>query len=334
MSFRILFTCLCIGLITAAAHAEPLSQLQPLSRASLLLDIGHAGKHLIAVGERGHVLIKQQDWQQVPAPTNAQLTKVFFFNDKLGWAVGHDATILHTRDGGLSWQVQHQDPKREKPFFDVFFSTEQEGVAIGAYGLFFRTHDGGVSWQEEFHQELLFEEDVGYLNELKDSDPEAYLIERASLLPHFNRIIPLPDNRLLMVGELGLVAVSSDNGMTFNRTEFDYDGSMFSALVSGDKVYVLGLRGHVFSASLSLDDWQELQLPVESSINGGLANDDGSLYLVGNAGVILRQDANGDMALLARRQGENIVAIDKDDAGTVWMVGTKGVFSLDDIAKK
>ncbi|QSX39351.1 YCF48-related protein [Shewanella cyperi] len=334
MSFRILFTCLSLGLITAAAHAEPLSQLQPLSRASLLLDIGHAGKHLIAVGERGHVLIKQQDWQQVATPTNAQLTKVFFFNDKLGWAVGHDATILHSSDGGLSWQVQYQDPKREKPFFDVFFSTEQEGVAIGAYGLFFRTHDGGASWQEEFHQELLFEEDVSYLNELKDSDPEAYLIERGSLLPHFNRIIPLPDNRLLLVGELGLVAVSSDNGVTFNRTEFDYDGSMFSALVGGDKVYVLGLRGHVFSASLSLNDWQELQLPVESSINGGLANDDGSLYLVGNAGVILRQDPHGDIALLARRQGENIVAIDKDDAGTVWMVGTKGVFSLDDIAKK
>jgi len=334
MSFRILFACLSLGLMAATAQGESLSQIQPLSRSSLLLDLTRAGHSLVAVGERGHVLIKQQDWQQVATPTNAQLTKVFFFNDKLGWAVGHDATILHTSDGGQSWVIQYQDPKREKPFFDVYFSSEQDGMAIGAYGLFFRTHDGGNSWQEEFHQELLLEEDVSYLNGLKDSDPEAYLIERASLLPHFNRIIPLPDGRLLMVGELGLVAVSSDNGVSFARTEFDYDGSMFSALVSGDQVYVLGLRGHVFRASLALNDWQEVPLPVQSSINGGLANADGSLYLVGNAGVILRQDSSGQISLLARRQGENIVAIDRDDAGTVWMVGTKGLFPLDGVAGK
>ncbi|AZQ10377.1 WD40/YVTN/BNR-like repeat-containing protein [Shewanella khirikhana] len=314
--------------MTGAMAQSPVShQLQPNAVKSLLLDIGRAGDHMVAVGERGHVLLGNGSWQQVETPTRAQLTKVFFVNDNLGWAVGHDATIIHTRDGGKTWELQFSAPELERPFMDVLFINESEGFAIGAYGLFYQTRDGGKSWQDVFHEELLFDEDKTYLNELKETDPDAYAIEKASLLPHFNRLIKLEDGRLLMVGELGLVSVSDDGGASFNRLPFDYEGSMFSAMQNGDSVYVMGLRGHVFSSGLALDDWQQESLPVESSINGGLARNDGTLYFVGNAGVVL-QKSGSDITLIARRQGENIVAAAQDNQGEVWLVGAKGVFAL------
>ena len=56
------------------------------------------------------------------------------------WAgVGHDAAILHTADGGSTWDLQHWDPELEKPLFDVWFEDDTHGVAIGAYGLFLET---------------------------------------------------------------------------------------------------------------------------------------------------------------------------------------------------
>ncbi|MCC4833356.1 YCF48-related protein [Shewanella sp. 1_MG-2023] len=335
MSFRTLRNVVAISLgcliSTAPVHAQfdPLTvQIQPLAESSLVLDIAKAGENLVAVGERGHVLVKQQDWQQVSSPVISQLTKVFFLNEKQGWAVGHDATIIHTEDGGLTWQVQFQSTEVEKPLLDILFFNENEGIAVGAYGLFYRTADGGKNWVQEFHEELLFPEDVSYLADLKAEDEALYLSERSALLPHFNRVIQLADNRLLMVGELGLVATSDDNGVTFVTQPFDYEGSMFNAIETDAAVFVMGLRGHVFKTDKQFSQWQEIALPVKSSINNAYITDSGSLYLVGNAGVVIELDNTDTANIIARRQGENIVAIESDNQGQVWFAGSKGLFQL------
>ncbi|WP_372870158.1 WD40/YVTN/BNR-like repeat-containing protein [Shewanella sp.] len=321
-------SCLLAAMTSALAGTSPSHQLQPNASKGLLLDVSRAGDIMVAVGERGHVLLGGESWQQVETPTRAQLNKVFFINPMKGWAVGHDATIIHTKDGGNTWIKQFEAPELERPFMDILFINESTGFAIGAYGLFYKTMDGGASWSNVFHEALLFEEDRNYLNELKETDPEVYAIEKASLLPHFNRMILLDDGRLLMVGELGLVSVSSDGGESFERLPFDYEGSMFSAVQHGDAVYVMGLRGHIFEAGPALDEWQQLDLPVESSINGALASSNGSVYFVGNAGVVLEKTAAGDIKLVARRQGENLVAAAQDPKGEVWLVGAKGVLAL------
>lgn len=334
MSFRILqcVAAISVGCLFScpsfSAQSERFPQIQPLAMSSLVLDIAHAGQHLVAVGERGHVFVLNDEWQQVPTPTSVQLTKVFFLNEKLGWAVGHDATILHSQDGGQTWSLQMQSSEIEKPFLDVLFLNEQEGMAIGAYGLFYRTRDGGVNWTEEFHEELLAAEDASYLAELKNSDQAAYLSERASLLPHFNRMILLNDGRLLLVGELGLVATSADKGQSFSRTGFDYDGSMFNAIELRDTVYVMGLRGHVFKADLNLAQWDEIDMPVKSSLNGAMVNSDTSLYLVGNAGVVIQLNQDNSSSIVTRRQGANLVTIAKDNQGNVWLSGSQGLFTL------
>ncbi|GIU52922.1 YCF48-related protein [Shewanella sp. KT0246] len=336
MSFRTLRHVVALSLgyfiSTAPVHAQfdPLSvQIQPLAESSLVLDIAKAGDNLVAVGERGHVLInQQQDWTQINSPVISQLTKVFFLNENQGWAVGHDATIIHTSDGGITWQVQFQSTEVEKPLMDILFFNEKDGIAVGAYGLFYRTIDGGKNWVQEFHEELLFPEDVSYLADLKAEDEALYLSERAALLPHFNRVIQLSDSQLLMVGELGLVATSSDNGQTFSAQAFNYEGSMFNAIEVNDAVYVMGLRGHVFKTDKQFSQWQEVELPVKSSINNAFVTDTGTLYLVGNAGVVIELDSSDNATIVARRQGENIVAIESDNQGQVWFAGSKGLFQL------
>ncbi|MCL1144140.1 WD40/YVTN/BNR-like repeat-containing protein [Shewanella gaetbuli] len=317
----------CLYTASVSAQFDPLSaQIQPLAQSSLLVDIANAGDTLVAVGQRGHVLVLNEKWQQVNTPVLSQLTKVFFLNANLGWAVGHDATILHTQDGGQTWSLQMQSTDIEKPFLDILFFDENHGVAVGAYGLFYRTQDGGKTWVDEFHQELLFEEDIAYLNDLKAEDEQLYLSERAALLPHFNRIINISNDRLLLVGELGTVAVSDDQGQTFSTVEFDYDGSMFNAITHNGDIYVMGLRGHVFKTNDSFDGWEQLELPVESSINGALVHE-GNLYLVGNAGIILKVK-DTQATIVERRQGENIVSVAKNNQGDIWFAGSKGLFQL------
>ncbi|MGS0675557.1 YCF48-related protein [Shewanella sp. 0m-4] len=304
-------------------------QIQPLAADSLVLDITKNQHTLVAVGERGHAFVYQDAWKQVETPTQALLTKAFFITPKKGWAVGHDATILHTEDAGQSWQLQMQSAEIEKPLLDILFFNEQQGVAVGAYGLFYRTEDGGNSWNSEYHQELLFEEDVAYLEELKAEDEALYLSERSTLLPHFNRIIPVTDDMLIMVGELGLVATSVDQGRSWIKQDFIYEGSLFNAAIVDDTAYVMGLRGNVFTSDLTLIDWRKVALPVDSTINAGIKLGEGTLRVIGNAGVIIDISASGESQLVEQRQGENLVAIAEDSEGNLWVAGNKGLIKLE-----
>ncbi|NIN72688.1 MAG: hypothetical protein GTO46_12360, partial [Gemmatimonadetes bacterium] len=65
----------------------------PLAERSLLLDGVAVDGLMVAVGERGHILISRDDgvsWRQAEVPTRSSLTGVFFHDQQLGWVVGHD----------------------------------------------------------------------------------------------------------------------------------------------------------------------------------------------------------------------------------------------------
>ena len=178
-----------------AAHSEPEVRFvdvldQPAGHSTLAMQrllqaSAFAGRRLVAAGARGHVVYSDDDgatWRQATVPVSADLTSLFFVDAKLGWAVGHEGVVLHTRDGGASWEVQLDgrranalvlehvaklpagtDPSVSEslkaeaeraaaegpslPFLDVWFADPQQGFIVGAYNLIFHTRDGGKTWE-------------------------------------------------------------------------------------------------------------------------------------------------------------------------------------------
>src|ERR1019366_414977 len=68
-----------------------------------------AGERLVAVGIRGLVLVSDdggKQWKQANVPVASDLTDVYFPTAKDGWVVGQDGVVLHTRDGGNTWEKQ------------------------------------------------------------------------------------------------------------------------------------------------------------------------------------------------------------------------------------
>lgn len=290
------------ALLTAAVsvqadQVEPQAAYQmPLAANALLTDIIDVqGTALVAVGERGHILVSKdgEQWQQAQVPVQANLNSVYFANKQYGWAVGHDASILHTTDGGLSWQIQHFAPETDKPLFDIYFSDLQNGIAVGAYGLFYRTLDGGVSWNKEFHPELLSEDDQDYLADLQQTDPDLYVIEQGAILPHFNRLFA-DGNVLYMVGEAGFAAKSTDLGQSWSRLEEFYNGSLFDITRSEQmSLIAVGLRGHAFKSTDQGNTWLPLELEETATFNSVFSDAAGRLFLVGNAGSLLVSNNDG-----------------------------------------
>lgn len=267
-----------------AAAAEP-SVLAPLAARSLLLDAAVAGERVVAVGERGHVLLSEDagvSWRQVVTPTRTTLTAVYFPSAKHGWAVGHDAVVLYTGDGGESWELQHAAPDLESPLLDVWFRDERQGFAVGGYGLFLETADGGSTWNSR----LITDQDV-----------------------HYNAIAAAPDGSLYLAGEMGSLFRSDDTGQSWAALESPYHASFFGALVLPDGAILLfGLRGHVYRSDDGGRTWSAGVTGTEASLMGGAAVTGDEMVLGGVTGVLLRSRDGGRSFQIATRPDRKAIA--------------------------
>ena len=295
-------------LVPQAATEDELewSVLAPLAPRSLLLDVAAADGRLVAVGERGHVLISDDSgasWKQVVVPTRSTLTGVFFLDRERGWAVGHDAVILRTTDGGQTWERVHWAPEEESPLFDVWFSSPLKGFAVGAYGSFYVTHDGGESWVEE---------------PISEGDA------------HLHKLAKSATGTLFLAAEAGTIFRSSDGGETWDELESPYEGSYFGVLpLEGDVVLVFGLRGHLYRSQDAGESWEEIETRTTAMLTDGVVLADGTVVVVGLAGAVLISGDGGrsfELEPQADRGGANAVV--EGTQGSLVLVGDFGIKTL------
>src|SRR3546814_12970323 len=93
----------------SAGFADPLDTpaiASALSDQHLINGLARAGDRVIAVGQRGHILLSDDDgahWAQAKVPVSSDLTAVSFPTARDGWAVGHDGVVLAIQCGGTKW---------------------------------------------------------------------------------------------------------------------------------------------------------------------------------------------------------------------------------------
>jgi len=239
---------------------------------TLLTRIVRAGSRLVTVGARGHILLSDdgQQWRQVPVPVNGLLTSVNFVDARLGWAVGHDAAILHTADGGNSWTLQQFKPELNQALLDVLFLDAQRGFAVGAYGLLLETRDGGANW-------------VAIETPIADEKL------------HFNALARLGDGGVVVIGEEGMLAVSDDQGATWKRLASPYESSLFAVLPVGEHGALLGgLRGNLYrSDDLRSGTWTRIDLGSTQSVFGLADLPDGGVAVAGLNATLLQVRRDG-----------------------------------------
>jgi photosystem II stability/assembly factor-like uncharacterized protein len=308
---------LALAAITAAAQGEvedspEFAVMAPLASRSLALDAVAVDGTLVAVGQRGHILISQDGgatWKQSEVPTRSLLTGVYFHDGNLGWVVGHDSVILKTVDGGESWKRVHWAPEDEAPFFDVWFSDADNGFAIGAYGSFFVTTDGGETWQFEPISDYDF---------------------------HLHHMAPAANGTLYMAAEAGMVYRSDDGGATWKELPSPYEGSFFGVLpLQGDEVLLFGLRGHLFRSEDAGDTWQELPTGTVGMLTNGVRLSNGTIVISGLGGAVLISSDGGRSFTLHQQDNRRGIATAVDmGGGSLLLAGEFGVrtTTVDDLA--
>ncbi|HDH08905.1 MAG TPA: hypothetical protein ENG96_05460 [Gammaproteobacteria bacterium] len=285
--------------VTANEQSEPAR----LASRTLLLDITLAGTRIVAVGERGIVLTSDDSgktWQQKLVPTRSQLTAVFFIDERVGWAVGFDAVILATIDGGDSWILQHRDKQYDDPLLDVWFKDRNNGFAIGAYGLFLSTNDGGKSWDRR----QISKDDF-----------------------HLNAITSLSGNQLFIAAEQGHLYRSIDGGYSWTELPSPYAGSFFGITrINQQTMLVYGLRGNLFRSADKGVTWKKIETGTEASLMAALVQKNGTIRIVGLGGNILTSTDQGKkFSLRVRADRKTLTSIIEATDGQLVMSGSAGI---------
>ncbi len=305
-------TVLITALICSAALALPEVIDRPsMARAraaqSLLLSVTRAGNRLVAAGERGIVLLSDDNgksWRQARVPVSVTLTSVRFVDAREGWATGHGGVLLQTDDGGETWSkrfdgvelarlvlqaetakgatadpVQLADAQRlvaegpDKPLLDVCFLTPRLGFVAGAYGLFLRTDDGGKTWAP--WQARLPNLQGRHLTQMAAAEGAFYV-----------------------VGEQGRAYLSTDGGNGFLELKSPYRGTFFGVAALADgAALIYGLRGKVFRVAARGSDWTKLATPGSVSYAAAVRLASGDLLVASQTGELLRS-ADGGASLV------------------------------------
>ncbi len=311
LAMACVLVCVLVPMLAGAADEAPAEvewAIQaPLALRSLTLDVAAAGDRLVAVGDRGHILVSDDSggsWRQVDVPTRAMLTGVFFADAERGWAVGHDGVILRSQDGGESWEVMRWAPEEETPLLDVWFHDPEHGIAVGAYGLFLATSDGGTTWDER---------------SISEDDS------------HLNRIAAWADTRLYLAAERGMIHRSDDGGASWIMLPSPYDGSFFGALaLTGDSVLVFGLRGHMYRSDDGGESWGKVETGTIAMLTDGITLTDGRVLVVGLGGTVLLS-SDGGRSFEGQEQPNRlgIASVVQAPDGGVVVVGEGGVRRLE-----
>jgi len=303
---------LCTALLQIQAGAAESSVAAPLAAKSLLLAVARAGRNLVAVGDRGHVLVSSDEgrtWTQRIVPARAMLTGVSFPDGQHGWAAGHDGVILATADGGATWARQDGGGELDTIYLDVLFRDARHGCVVGAYGKFLFTADGGRTWTAE--------------------RPDADEV-------HYNRIVAGAGDRLYLVGESGTLLTSADGGAKWSRLEVPYDGSLFGLLPGpADTLVAFGLRGHILMSTDLGRSWAPVASGSTALLMAGAVLEDGTLVLAGQGGnFFLSRD--GGASFTAWKPAEvsgSVAAIIETTDGALVAVGETGAVRVQRAAR-
>jgi photosystem II stability/assembly factor-like uncharacterized protein len=162
---------------------------------------------------------------------------MYFKDEKNGWA-GGPGTIIHTTDGGMTWEKQKTGFGRR--ILCIYFKNLRDGFAAGESDSYMETHDGGVTWTDrssvfsgcKFRKIFFVNDQTGYMlsesgvyrttdggkawANIGPKKPEDFGWES------YNGLTARDAKHLILVGNKEMMFMSDDGGTTWvaNKKEF------------------------------------------------------------------------------------------------------------------
>ena len=243
------------------------------------------------------------------------LLAVTFPTDKDGWASGRWGTILHTSDGGMSWEKQTSG--LDYTLISVSFVDAKTGWIVGDGGTILHTKDGGKNWLPQKSPVQSYLMGVHFSTPLKGWA----VAERTTILhtadggktwnvqfkdeDYILKSISFCDeNNGWAVGEYGLIYHTANGGATWEKQaggfgiseetgELEGGNILFRVIAINPKTaWAVGIDGFITKTVDGGATWQPVGKDVPKVHLFGLAWA-GNTVVVGGTGLLLVGSSNG-----------------------------------------
>jgi photosystem II stability/assembly factor-like uncharacterized protein len=298
----------------------------------LVTDVIGRAQRLVAVGEQGHILYADSTrgpWRQarVEPGRGSTLTRVIEAGEGVMLAVGHDSWILRSHDRGQTWKEVMFDAQKSEPLLGIAGPYDGKLFAFGAFGQFLTSKDRGVSWQRET---LVVEGGVApkpVVTDPADIFADAGNLGGGPAESHLNDMTRAGDGSLILVGERGLIARSTNNGQSWRVLPAVYSGSLYGVMtLPSGRLLTHGMRGNVFYSDDTGRSWQRSKVPVANSLHGGTLLPGGGVLLVGASNTLLRsRDEGASFVQVSKKGSHGVVAALAFENGELLKAGEGGL---------
>lgn len=294
--------------VGSALLGSPLRQpatMTPRAAHGVLTRVVLAGERLVALGERGLVVLSDdggRQWRQARVPVSVTLTAASFVDARQGWIAGHSGVVLHTTDGGENWTLQTdglglaqaalaqakalpdsdanrqrhiEDAERlvadgtDKPLLSICFADAQRGMVVGAFGVAATTADGGKTWSP-----------------CRDRLPNSMRMHLYTVARY--------QTTWVIAGEQGVLMRSTDDGANFEALTAPAERTLFTATPTRTGGFVLaGLLGAACRIEPGESTVTPIKLPAPLTILSSVERRDGAVLLLAQGGRILASSDGG-----------------------------------------
>jgi photosystem II stability/assembly factor-like uncharacterized protein len=243
------------------------------------------------------------------------LFSVSFGSGKHGWAVGRWGSVLHTADGGKTWEKQNSGINYT--LSSVSFVDENNGWAVGEQGTIIHTADGGKTWEKQKspvtyflmgtvfatknkgwivteRTNILHTEDGGktWAVQFKDQD---FILKAVSFCDERNG---------WAAGEYGFVYHTTDGGTTWKHQAGEFGFSDETGEVVGgnylfdivavnpNTAWVVGIDGYVAKTNDAGKTWRKQMTGVPKNHLFGVSVGEKGVLIAGD-GLLLRTADGG-----------------------------------------
>lgn len=267
------------------------------------------------------------------------------------WVVGYEGKILHTADGGKSWESQKSNI--EVSLFNVSFKDNKNGFITGGEGIILLTQNGGQTWQQQSSgtkqhllsacyadpQNLWAAGERGTLIHSPDGGntwQDRSLKEDAIL----NKVYFFDNMNGWIAGEFGKILHTSDAGQTWQLqgnligipkdemlTSYGYTIYLYDVkFMDLNRGWVIGAAGTVLYTEDGGQNWRKISTDVNQPLFSlGIAKE---VLAIGSVGTVLSTHTNpGNNQWRLRKDIEVfnwLRGIDFCQQDFGWIVGGRG----------
>lgn len=207
-----------------------------------------------------------------PLPHGASVSSASFVSPAEGWLATSGGGVLHTQDGGQTWERQETG----EPYMltKVCFVNTSSGWAVGDAGAILHTGDGGATWERQASMSLDWLTDVEFVDDLHG----------------------------WVLGSGGAIFATTDGGVTwssrtrsfpladwwFNRefTDMVFADDLHGWAVGGEWLPQQGSQALVLATSDGGLTWSETRVPSVDGLTC-ITLHDGTLWAVGPENAVL-----------------------------------------------